>query len=150
MIFREGQADIYGISQQWLRGDVTCTHINDDEFPPNQFSTLGHFSNYVFLDNLFFKYCQRESIAAAFQKALRASKGVRKINFTVANIRPDVWEEMISYLDGADVFKKAGTRAERKSRFRLRRSCICKIARSRARRIFAWCMLMTLLCCKTI
>jgi len=127
LIFREGQADIYGISQQWFHGDVACTHINDDEFPPNQFSTFGRFSNYNFRDNLFFKYCQRESIAAAFQKALRASKGARKINFTVANIRPDVWEEIISYLDGADVFKKSGTRTQDIASDEV----VCKIAGSK-------------------
>jgi hypothetical protein len=112
LIFREGQDDIYGISQQWLLGDANLTDISIDDFPANQFSTAGRFSRVSFLDDMFFKYCQRESICAAFQQSLRSSKGIKKIMFTVGNIRPDTWEDILSYLDGVEIVKKAGTRTQ--------------------------------------
>ena len=103
LIFREGQDDIYGISQQWLLRDANLTDISINDFPANHFSTDGRFSRVSFLDDMFFKYCQRESICAAFQQSLRSSKGIKKIMFTVGNIRPDTWEDILSYLDGVEI-----------------------------------------------
>ena len=79
----------------------------------NSFQQTGRYDVHDFLDDLFFQNKQRESIAKAFQKALRSSKGIRDIKFVVDNIRPDVWEAMVVALDDDRALKsKTGTRTE--------------------------------------
>jgi hypothetical protein len=79
----------------------------------NSFQQTGRYDVHDFLDDLFFLNKQRESIAKAFQKALRSSKGIRDIKFVVDNIRPDVWEAMVVALDDDRAVKsKTGTRTE--------------------------------------
>ena len=49
-IFREVQANIYGILQQFLLSIVTSSHIDNCEFPPNSpFSLVTHHSSLIIL-----------------------------------------------------------------------------------------------------
>jgi len=107
------RADVYGISKEWLRRNDQLSDLAGEDFPPSDYWRLECYSKDSFLGDMFYKYQQREVLAASFQLALRNSRGIYKVNFTVQLIRPDTWEHLFSLLGGdIRVQKKNGTRTQ--------------------------------------